>query len=230
MEKIKKRCVVLSGSGVSEESGIPTFRGTDGLWEGFRVEDVATPEAYERDPEMVLRFYNVRRQALRSVEPNAAHRAIAALEEKYAVTVITQNVDDLHERAGSSDVLHLHGELFWARSPVDPEYRVHLGDKDLNIGDTDPSGHQLRPDVVWFGEDVPAMAKAIVYSGLADILIVIGTSLLVYPAASLVDFVPKHCEAYIIDPDIPEAVRYSGFTCIEKKATAGVQSLMELLA
>lgn len=229
MEKVKKRCVVLSGSGVSEESGIPTFRGTDGLWEGFRVEDVATPEAYERDPEMVLRFYNVRRQALRSVEPNAAHRAIAALEEKYAVTVITQNVDNLHERAGSSDVLHLHGELSWARSPVDPDYRVHLGDKDLNIGDTDPSGHQLRPDVVWFGEDVPAMAKAIVYSGLADILIVIGTSLLVYPAASLVDFVPEHCEAYIIDPDIPEAVRYSGFTCIEKKAIAGMEALMERL-
>jgi NAD-dependent deacetylase len=161
----RPRCVVLSGSGVSEESWIPTFRGSNGLWEGHRLEEVATPEAWNRDPEMVLRFYNMRRHACREAVPNEAHRAIVSLERRFDVTVVTQNVDDLHERAGSSDVLHLHGELMYARSTRNPQIRFHLDENDIHLGDSDPSGAQLRPDVVWFGEEVPAIPAAVAVAG-----------------------------------------------------------------
>ncbi|NDV62599.1 NAD-dependent deacylase [Puniceicoccales bacterium CK1056] len=224
-----KRCVILSGSGVSEESGIQTFRGSGGLWEGYKLEEVATPEAFERDPELVLRFYNMRRKAVREADPNKAHHAIARLETHFDVMVITQNVDDLHERAGSSKVLHLHGELLRARSSQDPGYRVHLGQKDIFLGDLDPAGNQLRPDVVWFGEEVPAIAEAAGIVEMADILIVIGTSLVVYPAASLIHHAPLDCRRFVIDPCIPGSIPLGGWDCIQKKATEGMNELLKEL-
>lgn len=223
---MEERCIVLSGSGVSEESGIQTFRGNGGLWDGYRFEEVATPQAFQRDPEMVLRFYNMRRRAVREARPNRAHQVLARLEETFDVTVVTQNVDDLHERAGSSKVLHLHGELLYARSSRDPAYRVHLGKKDIALGDVDPSGHQLRPDVVWFGEAVPAFVEAIPIMESADILIVVGTSLVVYPAASLIHYAPPHCRKFIIDPATPGSIPLGGFHCIQKKATEGMDELL----
>lgn len=219
----------MSGSGISEESGIPTFRGSNGLWEGHRLEEVASPEAWNRDPELVLRFYNMRRRACREAEPNAAHRAIVLLEEYFDVTVVTQNVDDLHERAGSSDVLHLHGELMYARSTGDPQKRFYLDEADIHLGDLDPSGAQLRPDIVWFGEEVSAIPSAIAVTALANIFIVIGTSLVVYPAASLIHYVPEGCAKFMIDPKIPKETVGAGFMCIEKKATQGMQELLEML-
>lgn len=195
----KKKLVVLSGAGISAESGLKTFRDSDGLWENHRVEDVATPDAFRRDPELVMRFYNLRRAQLREVEPNDAHKTLAALEDDFDVHIITQNVDDLHERGGSSKVLHLHGELCKVR-PVDTEEDdVVSWSDDLNIGDTDKRGVQLRPHIVWFGEMVPAMEEAAEIASQADIFLVIGTSMKVYPAAGLIDFIPSHCELYVID-------------------------------
>jgi len=214
-------CVVLTGAGISAESGVKTFRDAGGLWEGTRPEDVATPEAWEADPEKVLRFYNMRRDQLRSVQPNAAHRALVELESVMAVHIITQNVDDLHERAGSRQVLHLHGELMQARSVVNSHYIVDLGEASIALGDTCPKGGQLRPNVVWFGEAVPAIPEAIGIVQRADILLVIGTSLQVYPAAGLIDFAPGHCRKVIIDPKIPE-VAGLGFEAIPENAVAGV--------
>ena len=222
----KAHCVILSGSGISEESGLQTFRGTGGLWEGHRLEEVASPEAWERDPELVLRFYNMRRQALRSVKPNAAHEALVDLEQNYRVSVVTQNVDDLHERAGSSNVLHLHGELRYARSSGDSGYRVHLGDRDISLGDCCPQGHQLRPDIVWFGEDVAAIRDALSVVATADSLIVVGTSLVVYPAASLIHFVPQRCRKWLVDPSIPPHIETSEWEVIPEKATVGLPKLV----
>ncbi len=196
---MKKKLVVLSGAGISAESGIQTFRDSDGLWEGHNVMDVATPEGYRKNPALVLDFYNKRRQQLLTVEPNQAHFILAELENDFDVHIITQNVDDLHERAGSSNVLHLHGELLKVRSTRNHNYILEWK-TDLLDSDKDDDGFNLRPHIVWFGEEVPALEEAVQLTTEADLFLVIGTSLQVYPAAGLVDFVPKESTIYYIDP------------------------------
>jgi len=217
-----QRVVVISGAGISAESGLKTFRGNDGLWEGHRVEEVATPAAWAADPARVLRFYNERRKQVRLARPNPAHRALAELEQGYHVDIVTQNVDDLHERAGSSRVLHLHGEIMLARSTIDPGCLVPLDDRDIALGDTCPLSGQLRPHVVWFGEEVPALAAAADLVAQADILLCVGTSLQVYPAASLVFLAPDEARRIVIDPQIPEAISRTGFECLSRPASEGV--------
>lgn len=192
--------VVLTGAGVSAESGLKTFRDNNGLWEKHNVYDVATPEAFERDPAMVLRFYNMRRQQLATVEPNAAHYALAKLEDAFEVSVITQNIDDLHERAGSTNILHLHGELTKVQSSQNPNWTEDWGYKDLGLNQLAPDGSQLRPHVVWFGEPVPAISQAAQVCSTADYLLVVGTSLLVYPAAGLVHEIPPGTPITVVDP------------------------------
>lgn len=221
-----KRVVVLSGAGISAESGLQTFRGADGLWEGHRVEDVASPEGWTANPELVLEFYNERRRAVRAAAPNAAHKALVDLERAYDVRIITQNVDDLHERAGSTHVLHLHGEIMLARSTRDPWLIRHLGDTDIHLGDRCELGSQLRPHIVWFGEMVPAMDEAVDLVAGADVLLVVGTSLQVYPAAGLVFEAPKRARRIVVNPDIPE--RFSGptFEVVAKPATVGVPDVV----
>ncbi|SHI84113.1 NAD-dependent deacetylase [Arenibacter nanhaiticus] len=194
-----KKIVVLTGAGVSAESGINTFRDADGLWEGHDVMEVATPQGFAQNPHLVLEFYNERRRQLSTVFPNAAHKALSALEKHYQVHIITQNVDDLHERAGSSNVLHLHGELLKARSTANPEVVIDWK-SDIKIGDSASDGSQLRPHIVWFGEDVPMLPKAAETTSMADIIIIIGTSMQVYPAAGLVHYAPLHSPIYFIDP------------------------------
>lgn len=212
--------VILSGAGISAESGIRTFRGADGLWEDHRIEDVATPEGWTADPATVLDFYNQRRRQLYTVQPNAGHRALAELESQAKVSIITQNIDNLHERAGSTHVLHLHGELDVARSTADPGLLYPLEGRDIRLGDTCERGSQLRPHVVWFGEAVPAMEKAEAIVATADVLVVVGTSLAVYPAAGLAYAAPDKAIRYLINPEIPADFRRDGFHCIE--APAGI--------
>jgi NAD-dependent deacetylase len=199
LTNMKKKLVVLSGAGISAESGIQTFRDSDGLWEGHDVMDVATPEGYRKNPALVLDFYNKRRQQLLTVEPNEAHRILVELEKYFDVQIITQNVDDLHERAGSSKVLHLHGELLKVKSIKNDHYILDW-EIDLLDSDKDDEGFNLRPHIVWFGEDVPALEEAVQLTSEADLVLVIGTSLQVYPAAGLIDFVPKKSTIYYIDP------------------------------
>lgn len=196
---MKKKLIILSGAGISAESGIKTFRDSDGLWEGHNVMDVATPEGFERNPELVLDFYNQRRRQLHEVKPNVGHQILAELENDFDMHIITQNVDNLHEQAGSSNVLHLHGELFKVRS-VRNEKHIIDWQHDLILGDVDQDGHQLRPHIVWFGEPVPALEKAIPLVQKAEVLIVIGTSLQVYPAAGLLNYTRKNIPIYYIDP------------------------------
>lgn len=224
-----KKIVVLSGAGISAESGISTFRDSDGLWKKHRFEEVASPVAWERAPELVLEFYNQRRKQLFEVIPNTAHNALVKLEEKYDVQIITQNVDDLHERAGSSKILHLHGELKKARSTADPGLIYELKNWELKMGDTCEKGSQLRPHVVWFGEMVPNIEPAVKLSSQADIYLIIGTSLNVYPAAGLVDFAPAKTPKYLIDPKANITAGFSNVTIIEKKASEGVPELVEQL-
>jgi NAD-dependent deacetylase len=195
-----KKIVVLSGAGISAESGIKTFRDADGLWEGHNVMDVATPEGWHKNPELVLNFYNQRRRQLHEVQPNDAHQILAALENDFQVTIITQNVDNLHEKAGSTAVLHLHGELLKVRSTKNENYILDWQD-DLHLGDVDDKGNQLRPHIVWFGEEVPAIEQAVEIVKKAAVLIIIGTSLQVYPAASLMHFAPKNIPIYYVDPN-----------------------------
>jgi NAD-dependent deacetylase len=224
------RIVVLTGAGISAESGLQTFRGSGGLWEGHDVYDVATPEAWTRNRELVLDFYNWRRDQAREAQPNAAHKALPRLEEKYRVTIITQNVDDLHERGGSTDILHLHGELLKARSTQDPSLVYDLGGKNIHPGDKCELGSQLRPHIVWFGEDVPMIYDAMEIAVEADILIVIGTSLNVYPAASLVP-AARHARAiYVVDPNISSMMQLDdAVTCIDETAVEGVPTLVDRL-
>jgi len=196
---MKKKLVVLTGAGISAESGIKTFRDSDGLWEGHNVMDVATPEGWHKNPALVLDFYNQRRRQLKEVQPNLGHLILAELETNFDVYIITQNVDDLHERAGSSNITHLHGELLKVRSTKNENYILDWQD-DLSFGDVDQYENQLRPHIVWFGEQVPALEEAIVISEQADYFAVIGTSLQVYPAASLINFTPKNTPIYYIDP------------------------------
>jgi NAD-dependent deacetylase len=221
-----KRVVVLSGAGISAESGLQTFRSADGLWEGHRVEDVATPEAWAANPGLVLEFYNQRRRAVRAAEPNAAHRALVDLERAYDVRIVTQNVDDLHERAGSSQVLHLHGEVLKARSTREPRLVRHLGDRDIELGDLCELGSQLRPHIVWFGEMVPAMDEAVELVAEADVLLVVGTSLQVYPAAGLVFEAPRRARWILVNPDVPERVAGAAFEAVVKPATVGVPEVV----
>ena len=225
-----KHLVVLTGAGVSAESGIRTFRDSNGLWENHRVEDVASPEGFARDPALVLDFYNQRRAQARSVAPNAAHLALADFEEEpgWRVTVITQNVDDLHERAGSSRVIHLHGRLNQMRS-VTNESVVYDCPGDIHLGDLAPDGGQLRPHIVWFGEMVPLIEDAATATGTADALLVVGTSLQVYPAAGLLHYAPVGCPVYVIDPIQPAAGR-RGIHYVVAPASTGVPTVLRELA
>lgn len=220
-----KKIVVLSGAGMSAESAISTFRDSNGLWENHNVMDVASPEGWQRNPNLVLNFYNQRRQQLKEVEPNAAHFYLKELEKKYEVVIITQNVDDLHERAGSNNVIHLHGELVKMRSENDEEL-IYDYEKDILLGDKAEDGHQLRPHIVWFGEMVPMMQRAMEEVHTADYMLVIGTSLAVYPAASLIDYLPNTHPIYLIDPDQSIRVpKLPNLTIIRKTATEGVKDL-----
>jgi NAD-dependent deacetylase len=223
---MRERCVILSGSGISAESGLPTFRGAGGLWQGYSVYELATPEAWAANPERVLDFYTMRRSAVRAALPNAGHHALVQLEARFDTRIITQNIDDLHERAGSSRVLHLHGEIRKARSSIDPAYVRDLGDGDIRPGDRCPRGGQLRPHVVWFGEDVPEMATAIEWVEQADVFIVVGTSLHVYPASSLLYGLPDHCRKFIVDPTIPDHVHKLGFEAYNEPAAIGLPRLV----
>lgn len=224
-----KQIVVLTGAGISAESGLKTFRDADGLWEGHDVMEVASPQGFARNPELVFEFYNQRRRQLLNVAPNAGHKALVQLEEKFKVDIITQNVDNLHEKAGSSNVLHLHGELFKVRSTAD-ENHVLDWKKDLVLGDFDENGHQLRPHIVWFGEMVPMLEPAIEIVAQADIVIIIGTSMQVYPAASLVNYAKLGTPVYLIDPkpNVNET-DFENLTIIAKTATIGVPGLVEQL-
>lgn len=220
--------VVLSGSGISAESGVKTFREQDGLWNNYRIEEVASPHAWARDQEMVLEFYNQRRKQLFEVEPNAAHYALVELETKYNVQIVTQNVDDLHERAGSTNVLHLHGELKKARSTVDETLVYELEHWELKKGDACERGSQLRPHIVWFGEAVPNIGIAAEMASKADIFMVIGTSMMVYPAAGLINYVKADVSKYVIDPNAEDR-KDVNLTTINKKAGIGVPELVKQL-
>ena len=224
-----KKIVILTGAGISAESGVKTFRGSNGLWNNYRIEEVASPIAWERDPELVLEFYNQRRKQLFEVNPNAGHKALVKLEEKFDVKIITQNVDDLHERAGSKNILHLHGELKKARSTLDPSLIYELKEWPLNIADKCEKGSQLRPHIVWFGEAVPAIMDAIQIAKKADIFIVIGTSMVVYPAAGLINYVSEKTPKYLIDPNAEEVSGIENLTIIRKNAGEGVPELVEEL-
>lgn len=199
-----KKLVVLSGAGISAESGIPTFRDSNGLWEGYDVMQVASPEGWQANPELVLDFYNQRRKRALEVKPNRGHEILAQLEKYYDVTIVTQNVDNLHERAGSSHVIHLHGSLFESRSTADETLVYPIEGWELKLGDCCEKGSQLRPNIVWFGEMVPLMEVAAEYACMADIFIVVGTSMVVYPAAGLINYVPYEAMKYIVDPNLPD--------------------------
>ncbi len=228
---MKQKIVILTGAGMSAESGIKTFRDSNGLWENHRIEEVASPIAWANNPEMVMRFYNIRRKQLFEVGPNEAHKALVGLEEKYDVAIVTQNVDDLHERAGSKNVLHLHGELKKARSTVDPSLIYEMDQWELKIGDKCEKGSQLRPHIVWFGEPVPQFENAVRIAASADIFIIIGTSLFVYPAAGLINFVPQDCKKYLVDPKATPASSYSNLEILRGTACGNVPGLVdELLA
>ena len=218
---MKRHIVVLTGAGISAESGLATFRDNDGLWEKHNVHDVATPEAFQRDPALVLRFYNERRRQLANTQPNRAHRLLAELEALYRITIVTQNVDDLHERGGSTQVLHLHGELTKARSSNNPQAIHNIGYRDISLGERSGDGSQLRPHIVWFGEEVPMMDAAVDIVRSADDLLIVGTSLQVYPAASLVGEVERDVPITVIDPANP-AGRVSRARFIQKSAVEGV--------
>ena len=224
----KKSLVVLTGAGISAESGLRTFRDSDGLWEGYNIEDVATPAAWQKDRALVLEFYNYRRREVAKAQPNDAHRILAELEADFNVQVITQNIDDLHERAGSTNVLHLHGEIFKMCSEFDRGCVTEIRG-DIRPGDVTEFGHQYRPDIVWFGEPVPMIEKAIEVTAEADIFVVVGTSLQVYPAAGLIQYAPRHSAKYIIDRRIPYVSGGSHITAIEKNATEGVRDLQLIL-
>lgn len=221
---MKKKLVILSGAGISQESGLKTFRDMDGLWENYNVDDVASIDGWYRNPELVMDFYNQRRKQLFEVEPNAGHYGIAELEKWFDVNVITQNVDDLHERAGSSKVLHLHGELRKVRSSIDPDLIYILDGWELKMGDKCEKGSQLRPNIVWFGEKVPAINDAIPIVENADIVVVIGTSLAVYPAAGLVHYAKRGAPVFVVDPNRPE-IALKNVVYIDEKAGTGIEIL-----
>ncbi|HCX99837.1 MAG TPA: NAD-dependent protein deacylase [Bacteroidales bacterium] len=224
-----KKLVVLTGAGISAESGIKTFREMGGLWEEYDVMEVASPEGWQKDPELVTRFYNDRRKELFTVEPNRGHIDLAEAEKEFDVHIITQNVDNLHERAGSTKVMHLHGELTIARSSVDEYLLYDIGNKDIKIGDKCEKGSQLRPHIVWFGEAVPMIPEAARIVAQADIFAVVGTSLNVYPAAGLLDSAPRNIPVFLIDPnDVPVHSRFD-VTFIKEPASKGVTKMLEMI-
>lgn len=224
-----KKLVVLTGAGISAESGIATFRDSGGLWEGYRVEDVATPEAWNRNPELVLDFYNQRRKKALEVKPNRGHEILAELEQHFNVTIITQNVDNLHERAGSTNIIHLHGSLFESRSTKNPKLIYPIKGWELNMGEVCELGSQLRPNIVWFGEAVPLMEVAAEIASTAEIFLVVGTSMVVYPAASLIDYVRDDVKKYVVDPKKPEIYHVPNLGFITDKASVGMEKLKQIL-
>lgn len=224
-----KKVVVLTGAGISAESGIATFRDANGLWEGHDVMEVASPQGWTRNPELVLNFYNERRKAALKAEPNAGHLALAALEQDFDVTIITQNVDNLHEKAGSSRVIHLHGQLFQSRSTADESLIYEIEGWELKMGDLCEKGSQLRPNIVWFGELVPMMEIAAAETYRADAFVVVGTSLVVYPAAGLIDLVADEVPKYVVDPHLPEVARRPNLHLLEENATTGVEKVRQML-
>ncbi|RYG05834.1 MAG: NAD-dependent deacylase [Chitinophagaceae bacterium] len=226
---MKKRLVVLTGAGISAESGIKTFRGSDGLWEGYNIMDVATPEAWAKDPVLVQQFYNERRAQVLKAEPNEAHRLLVDLEEHFDVHIITQNIDDLHERAGSKNITHLHGIITYAQSSQDANLTYPLKSAIIEMGEYCELGSQLRPHVVWFGEAVPMIEKAAVICEQADIFMVVGTSLAVYPAAGLIDFVSPEAKKYIVDPIIPQVGSYRNIIKVEQVASLGLKEILNQL-
>jgi NAD-dependent deacetylase len=223
------KLVALTGAGISAESGLATFRDSGGLWEGYDINEVASIHGWEKDPETVLEFYNLRRKQAEKAQPNVAHRALAKLEDFFDVSIITQNVDDLHERAGSTKVLHLHGELSKAKSSTDDNLVINLGSNDTKIGDLAEDGSQLRPYIVWFGEMVPLIEPAAIEVSKADILIVIGTSLVVYPAAGLIDYAKAGISKYLIDPSDPAIRNYPNWTHFKEDAGTGMKKLASKL-
>jgi len=224
----KKYIVVLTGAGISAESGLKTFRDGDGLWNGYNVYEVATPGAWRKNPQMVLDFYNDRRRDVAAAKPNAAHIGLAELEKDFDVTIVTQNIDDLHERAGSSNIVHLHGEIFKMRSELDEELIYEIRG-DIKLGDKATDGAQLRPYIVWFEEPVPMLEKAVALMDDCDYFVVVGTSLQLYPSASLLPYAPRFLPKYIINKKIPDVAKAPTLTLIEKPATEGVEELRRLL-
>ena len=225
---MKKKLVVLTGAGISAESGLKTFRDSDGLWEGYNIEDVATPRAWKRDPQLVLDFYNMRRRNALEAQPNAAHIGLAELEAYFDVHIITQNIDDLHERGGSGKILHLHGEILKMRSEKNAGLIYEIKE-DIHLGQLAEDGAQLRPHIVWFEEPVPMMEQAIGIVEQADIFAVIGTSLVVYPAAGLVNYTPPFIPKFVVDKKIPEMQPMHKLTHIEAPATSGIAQLKDAL-
>lgn len=225
---MKKKLVVLTGAGISAESGLKTFRDADGLWEGYDIQEVATATAWRRNPGLVLEFYNMRRRNVAAAAPNAAHFALAGLEQLFDVHIITQNIDDLHERAGSHHITHLHGEIFKMRSTQDESlvYPIH---GDIQLGDRAADGGQLRPHIVWFEEPVPMMEEAIRITRQADLFLIVGTSLAVYPAAGLVNYAPWQIPKWIVDKKVPYTSSLYALTTIEKPATEGMEEVKDLL-
>ena len=224
----KKKLVVLTGAGISAESGLKTFRDADGLWEGYDINEVATATAWRKNPGLVLEFYNARRKSVKEARPNQAHYALASLEKDFDVTIITQNIDDLHERAGSTSIVHLHGEIFKMRSEKNEDI-VYPIVGDIHPGDKAEDGHQLRPDIVWFEEPVPMMEIAIEIAKSADLFLIAGTSLVVYPAAGLLHYVPMNIPKFIVDKKLPATHHLHHLTMIEKLASEGMKDLVELL-
>jgi NAD-dependent deacetylase len=224
----KKKLVVLTGAGISAESGLKTFRDSDGLWEGYDINEVATATAWRKNPELVLAFYNMRRKNVREAKPNAAHDGLASLQDVFDVHVVTQNIDDLHERAGTKNVLHLHGEILKMRSEKNEEL-IYPIEVEIKMGDTAEDGEQLRPHIVWFEEPVAMIEKAVELVRSADIFLIVGTSLVVYPAAGLVNYAPYPIPKFIVDKRIPYTSSLYNLTVIEKAATEGVEELQELL-
>lgn len=227
--KMKQKIVVFTGAGISAESGIKTFRDSDGLWEEYNIYEVATPMAWNKNKELVLEFYNKRRKQAMEAQPNKAHEALKKLEEKYEVTIITQNIDDLHERAGSTRVIHLHGEIKKSRSTVDETLIYTIKGSELNLGDVCEKGSQLRPHIVWFGEQVPMMERAYEVTAQASVLIVVGTSLLVYPAAGILTYAPDDIPKYLIDPNEMNPAGVKNLSILKQKATVGLPALVERL-
>lgn len=224
-----KKIIVFTGAGISAESGLKTFRDSGGLWENYDINEVATPEAWKKNPALVLEFYNLRRKQILEAEPNAAHIALANLQLRYDVEIITQNIDNLHERSGSKKVLHLHGEVVKSRSTIDPSLVFDIKGWKLDLGDRCPKGSQLRPDIVWFGEPVPNMNKAYELTSHAEIFIVVGTSLNVYPAAGLLNYAPHEIHKYLIDPTLNGREEINNLVVIKEKAGIGVPALVKKL-
>jgi NAD-dependent deacetylase len=224
-----KNLVILTGAGISAESGLKTFRDSDGLWEGYNIEDVATPEAWQRNPALVQQFYNERRKSVMEAQPNAAHYALAKLEERYNVTIITQNIDDLHERAGSSNVVHLHGIITRSQSSINPELTYPINGWEIGMGEVCELGSPLRAHVVWFGEAVPMIETAAKICMKAGVFMLVGSSLAVYPAAGLINYIRREVPKYIIDPKIPEVSVRGEVIAVRERATVGVPQVVEEL-